>query len=121
MEVGGSDFSVVHLPTRLDVPYLCLNATQLWVAPGLAAQDGWGLLRLWDCMRECISGVCVFVHVYIVWTEKSSYLPTLVLGVAIARPAKCHANAAAAVKLPITAVLAFTACRQSIYSVCDLY
>lgn len=39
--------------------FLCLNAKQLWEAPGLAGQDSWVLLRKWDCMSEHISIYCV--------------------------------------------------------------
>lgn len=71
-EVGESDFSDSHLCSRLDVPFLRLNATQLCAAPGLAGQDGWGLLRLQDCVREHISVcacVCVCANVHCVNRE----------------------------------------------------
>lgn len=62
----------LHLCSRLDVPFLRLNATQLCAAPGLAGQDGWGLLRLRDCVREHMSVcacVCVCANVHCVNRE----------------------------------------------------
>lgn len=40
-------------------PFPPLNATQLWVAPGLAGQDSWGLLRSEIACAPASACVCV--------------------------------------------------------------